>query len=366
MDGSAAPVRIKRLGEFSLMDLESLWLILGGQSVVDWHRINLPTVEEAAAFLTRFQFRPDQALDQQRLAQIKDTAVHYLRTQFDFPIPKPLVRAPVEQVLRVASGKGHRQLCACTILKAMHIIHHVEARELRFSLPMSDQDVFRLVEERVYRLVGRMLADGLPIIEFVGGQKRRTAVYTKLLSKPGAHASAVYDKLRFRIVTRTKADLLPVLLYLSESLFPFNYVLPGESINTILRFHETCDGDPELRTLLPKMQLGSGNDFNTSHNHFSADSYRIIHFVVDLPVRVPKAVLDAAPEPTRALGPVIFGLCEFQLADRESEDANEAGEASHASYKTRQLAVVKNRLKVGGRTSRPALSSTPPKKGRRS
>lgn len=348
------------------MDLESLWLILDGQSIVDWHRVNLSTVEEAEAYLRRFQFRPELEEDQQRLERIQQTAIEYLRGQFDFPIPKPLVRAPVTQLLRIASGKGHRQLCACTILKAMHIIHHVEARELRFSLPMSDQDVFRLVEERVYRLVGRMLAEGLPVIEFVGGQKRRTAVYTKLLSKPDAHASAVYDKLRFRIVTRSRDDLLPVLLYLSDNLFPFNYVLPGESINTIVHFRSYCEDDPHLRTLVPKMQLGAGDDLTANRNRFSADSYRIIHFVVDLPVRVPTAMLTQAPEATRELGPVIFGLCEFQLADRESEDANEAGDASHSSYKARQLAVVQRRLKVGKEAPRSgSISSGRPAKRRR-
>ena len=53
---------------------------------------------------------------------------------------------------------------------------------------------FRLIEERVYRLVGQMLAEGLPITEFVGGRKRKDSIYTKLLSKREAHASAVYDK----------------------------------------------------------------------------------------------------------------------------------------------------------------------------
>ena len=36
-------------------------------------------------------------------------------------------------LLMLASGRGHRQLCACTILKVMHIIHHLEARELLLS-----------------------------------------------------------------------------------------------------------------------------------------------------------------------------------------------------------------------------------------
>jgi len=105
----------------------------------------------------------------------------------------------------------------------MHIIHHLDGRELLFSLPMSDQDVFHLVEEKVYRVIGGMLSAGFPIVEFVGGRKNKDSLYTKLLSKSDSSASQVYDKLRFRIVTRSADDVLPVLLYLTERLFPFSW-----------------------------------------------------------------------------------------------------------------------------------------------
>jgi len=238
-------------------------------------------------------------------------------------------------------------MCACTILKAMHIIHHVEARELRYSLAMSDQDLFRLVEERVYRLVGHMLSSGLPITEFVGGRKRRDSIYTKLLSKRDAHASAVYDKLRFRIVTRTKDDILPVLLFLSKHLFPFNYVVPGESINTIFHLQSYCAADPHLAKLINRSKVSVGDALVGSDNQFSAESYRIIHLVVDLPVRVPEEVLAAAPPEAQEMGPIVFALCEFQMVDRSTEEANERSEASHASYKDRQRAAVMKRLKLG-------------------
>ena len=55
--------------------------------------------------------------------------------------------ASPEELLLVASTKGHRQVCACSVLKAMHIIHHLDGRELLFTLPLSDQEVFHLVEE---------------------------------------------------------------------------------------------------------------------------------------------------------------------------------------------------------------------------
>ena len=65
----------------------------------------------------------------------------------------------------------------------MHIIHHLDGRELLFMLPISDQEVFHLVEEKVYRVIGGMLAHGFPILEFIGGRKNKDSLYTKLLSK---------------------------------------------------------------------------------------------------------------------------------------------------------------------------------------
>jgi uncharacterized protein (TIGR04552 family) len=340
---------LKRIGDFSLADLDSVWLILRGGSVVDWHRLNMPNADDGFRFLRSHGMQPDDPRDRDHIERIQRSAIDYLRRQFDFPIPRPFERATVEQLLIKASGKGHRQLCACTILKAMHIIHHVESRELLFSLAMSNQDLFRLVEERVYRVVGHMLSSGLPITEFVGGRKHRDSIYTKLLSKSDAHASAIYDKLRFRIVTRTLDDILPILRYLSEHLFPFNYVAPEQSINTLLPFRSYCADDPNLKALCAKLQVPPGDAMNIGDNLFSSESYSIIHFVVDLPVRVADDVLNAAPAHVRQLGNIVFGLCEFQMLDQTTEENNETGDASHDRYKGRQLDAVSQRLKLGKR-----------------
>ncbi|MFT3763918.1 MAG: TIGR04552 family protein [Minicystis sp.] len=344
--------RLKRLEEFTVMELEAVRLMLRGDSVIDWHRLHLADEDEARRFLITQEFRPDEPADRARLESIKNEAIAYLRRHLEFPIPKPVERASVEEVLLLASGKGHRQLCACTILKAMHIIHHLDGRELLFSIPMADQDVFHLVEEKVYRVIGGMLAAGFPITEFVGGRKNKDSLYTKLLSKSDTTAAAIYDKLRFRIVTRSADDILPVLLYLSERLLPFNYVVPSESINTIFHFRSYCEGKPHLRQLLKSLQGGADDELTLSDNTFSADSYRVIHFVVDLPVRLPAEIMEMAPPAAWALGPIIFVLCEFQLIDRETEASNELGDASHAKYKERQKQAVMRRLKLGSGRSR--------------
>lgn len=339
---------LKPIEEFTLADMETVGLILRGDSVADWFRLALSDEDEARALLEAQEFRPDEPSDRARLEKIKNEAITFLRRHFDFPIPKPIERATVEELLLLASGKGHRQLCACTILKAMHIVHHVDGRELLFTIPMSHQEVFHFVEEKVYRVIGDMLSHGFPITEFIGGRKNKDSLYTKLLSKPDTLAAPVYDRLRFRIVSRTADDILPIVLFLSKRLFPVNLVIPQQSLNTMFRLRSYFAKFESLRALLPGFQLGIDDNLTHGDNIFSAESFRAIHFVADVPVRLPREALENAPAAAWALGPVVFVTSEFQIVDRETEASNELGEGSHARYKERQKEAVMRRLKLGG------------------
>jgi uncharacterized protein (TIGR04552 family) len=283
------------------------------------------------------------------MEHIKREGISYLRRHFSFAIPKPVEESSMLDLLLTASGKGHRQLCACTILKTVQIINHLAGRELLFRLPLSDRDLFHLVEEKVYRVVGTMLSEGFPITEFIGGRKNLDSTYSKLLSKPEATAAALYDKLRFRIVTRTQEDILPVVLYLTERLFPFNFVVPKQSTNTIFHFRSYCEKVPHLAPMIPEFQGTLDDDFTPGDNRFSAPTYRVIQFVTDVPVRVPPHVMELAPPGSEHLGPLVYMLCEFQVLDAESEAQNETGEASHEAYKRRQREAVFRRLRLGSR-----------------
>lgn len=327
-------------------------MILRGGSVIDWHRLNFEGPEQVASFIRNHELDLDNPADAEFLERLKRDAISYLRRHFSFAIPKPVERAPLEELLLMAAGKGHRQLCACTILKTLHIMDHLAGRELLFRLPVSDRDLFHLVEEKVYRVVGTMLSEGFPITEFIGGRKNLDSTYTKLLSKPEATAAALYDKLRFRIVTRTLEDILPVLLYLTEQLFPFNYVIPKESTNTIFHFRSYCDGHPHLRKMTDKFQGELDDQLTPGDNRFSAPSYRVIHFVADVPVRVPADIMEMAPPGSDRLGPIVYMLCEFQILDAETDAQNEGGDASHEAYKGRQKDAVFRRLRLGARKVR--------------
>lgn len=339
----------RTLEQLTLADLEAVRLALRGGSVIDWHRLNFESRAEIDEFVAVQELRLDEAADVARAEAVKNAAISYLRRNFDFPVPKPVAQADLPRLLELASSRGHRQLCACTILKVMHIIHHLDARELLFMLPVSDQEVFHLVEEKVYRVIGNMLARNFPILEFVGGRKNKDSLYTKLLSKRETIAAQIYDKLRFRIVTRGPHDIWPTLNYLMRKVFPFNYVIPGQSTNTLFDFKDYCEANPHLSKLLPRVQLSADLERQVGgvDNRFTANSYRVVHLVVDMPIRLTRAALDQVPPAGWSLGPVIFVQTEFQLVDRETEQANELGEASHAAYKQRQRQAVMRRLKLG-------------------
>lgn len=340
---------LRSLDAFRLGDLESTRIVLRGGSVIDWHRLNFQTDEEIQAFIRVQEFDPDDPDDIRRIEAIRDESISYLRRHFDFPIPKPVAQADIASLLALASSKGHRQLCACTILKTMHIIHHLQARELLFMLPISDQEVFQMVEEKVYRIIGRMLARGFPITEFIGGRKNKDSLYTKLLSKQETVAAQVYDKLRFRIVTRGRDDLFPILNYLTSNLFPFNYIIPGQSTNTLLDFWDYCAKQPHLNNLMGGLQLATDLEEKVKavDNRFTASSYRVMTFVVDMPIRLSQKVMDHAPPSAATMGRVIFSQTEFQVIDRDTDQSNEMGEASHTAYKERQKQAVMRRLKLG-------------------
>ena len=339
----------KPLDRFGLADLEAVRLLLRGGSIIDWHRLNFERDEDVDGFLHAQEFDPAHAGDVERGEAVKGAAINYLRRNFDFPIPKPVAQANLKALLALASTKGHRQLCACTILKVMHIIHHLDARELLFLLPVSDQEVFHLVEQKVYRVIGGMLAAGLPVLEFIGGRKNKDSLYTKLLSKEETVAANIYDKLRFRIVTRSPDDIFPTLAYLMREVFPFNYVIPNESTNTLFHFRDYCEKHPTLSPLVERLQLSPDLEEQELwvDNRFTSPSYRVVHFVVDMPVRLPPEMMESAPESARGLGRTIFVQTEFQIIDRETEQSNEMGAASHAAYKERQKLAVMRRLKVG-------------------
>jgi len=336
--------------EGSLADLEGLRLLLHGGSIIEWRRLAFADAAEVDRFLRVNAFDPANPDHIHRIEALREEAVEYLTRHFGYHIPDEVAHdLPARDLFLLASSKGRSQKYACIVLKTMHVLHHLAGRELLFKLPIADDEVFGFVEARVVKVVEELRAAGYPILEFAWSRKERDSLITKLLAKRDSIAANVFDKLRFRLITRTTDDLTPILTELLHRLVPFNYIIPGESVNGILPFRRVVEETPSFARFADQLQhdLDAEQKRGAGGNEFSGPSYRIINFVADLPVRIDE-YLCRVPDPSAAdLGSIIFVLTEFQVMDAETAARNERGENSHVAYKARQHERVKARLAEG-------------------
>ena len=351
--GSVPGAATDRMSMASLVDLEAMRLLLHGSSVIDWHQLAFEDLSQVRRFLRVNEFDPDSVEDMERLEELRSEAVEYLRRHFGYRIPEEVAEgAAVSELLLLASRRGRHQTYACIVLKVMLVLHHLDGRERLIRMPVSDVQLFGLVEAKVVQIVDEMRGVGLPIVEFAWSRKERDSLITKLLAKRDSIAAHVYDKLRFRLITRHYEDLAPVLRELLSRLVPFNFVMPGQTVNRLLPFSRIVRDFPSLRRHQEHLQ--AAEDINlgeTADNSFSSDSYRVINFVADLPIRVSQIMkhLSLPSVETEQFDPggIIFVLTEFQVMDAATNLANEQGESSHQAYKERQHIEVKARLTRG-------------------
>jgi hypothetical protein len=84
-----------------------------------------------------------------------------------------------------------------------------------------------------------------------------------------------------------------------------------------------------------------------ARNEFSGGTYRMINFIIDVPVRLDHLLNRAGDPWMLQKGSIVYVACEFQVVDQETAYLNERGENSHAKYKMRQREKVAQRLMWG-------------------
>jgi uncharacterized protein (TIGR04552 family) len=337
----------------SLAELEQVRLILRGGSVVDWFRLQHETMDDVKAFIRLQGANPDDPVDHQRMIELRASAAEYLVVEHGYKLPPELMACePLELFLFASEKRGRRRdrFFACLLLKVMHIVHHIQARELRFHLPLPQSELAHLLVERVDSFAAQLQSDGFRLVRYSGGEKSITSLITKLLVKKEHHAATIHDRVRFRFVVEHPLDVLELMTRMTGELFPYNYVAPGQTVNQLINFTALVESNPAYRSRALELQLELGHEEQQLRhvNEFSGPSYRVVSFVVDIPIRVPDDVLSATAQ-REGLGRVIFGLAEFQLVDRATDEENERGENRHDRYRARQLMKVRDRLERGKR-----------------
>jgi len=339
--------------ELDLQDLESARLVLNGESVIDWHRLELDTIEKVDRFLALHLLDMEEPLDRERLRFLFNESVNYLEENHHLVFP-PDLRDPldVREIFLAASdtrGFRRRQILACAILKLMHVINHMEAADLKFQTSVSESHLIELAERRVVALADQMRQSGFPLVAFYGSRKTRSSVITKLLAKTEAHATTIFDKLRFRVITETPDQILPAIVWLTRHIVPFNYVIPRQSHNNLRSFASMLSAASVGPALLGRLQFPLLDEpLVPEPNPFSGSTYRMVNFIADFPVRLDPFLTDLDPVQHLLLGRIVYVMVEFQILDAATAATNETGENAHARYKARQRRIVSKRLKRGG------------------
>lgn len=339
------------LDAMGLAELETVRLILRGSSVLDWTRLHLEDTAAVDHFLQLNLFDARDPRDERRLRDILSQAVDYLRNAFGYGVAAAVAQPEdVRDLFLFASGakepRRHRRI-ACVVLKCMHIVHHLEARELLFRTPVREVELGARVHRRVMAEARRMKDLGFPIVQLQGNVKSRASLVTKLIAKRDTVAAQVFDRVRYRIVTERADQIPPVVWHLADTLFPFNFVVPGQTHNSLVPFRELVAQHPRGRSIVGELQAPlQAEPHRHLRNEFTGSAYRVLNFVVDLPIRIDE-LLPADGALSEELGRVVFSLVEFQVLDAATAAANELGDSSHARYKRRQLQQVLRRLSRG-------------------
>jgi len=344
---------VRRVEEMGLKELERIRLILRGGSVIDWRRLHFQTRDEVDRFLRLCQIDPSNPHDEAWARTVLADAVEYLRRTFNYRVGEAVTWPDeIHDLFLYASGakEPHRyRKIACIVLKVMHVIQHIEGRDLLHRLAISEAQLQELVTARVLTVAQEIHRKGLPVVEFTPSVKTLESIVTKLLAKKETVAAQVYDKTRFRIVTRTRPDILPVLYFLTQRLFPFNFVVPGQTENSLIHFKALLEEYPHLASYANQLHLDVDYEASEeSHaNQFSGRTYRILNFVVDIPIRLDPYLPPPGDDPRPRKGRIGFVLVEFQIVDQQTAIHNEQGDNAHERYKNRQKLRVLRRLSRG-------------------
>ncbi len=338
----------------SLAELEQVRLVLRGGSVVDWYRLRFDDIEDVRAFLRISEGDPDDPRDRARLERLRREASAYLADEHGYKLPAEILTCdPLDLFLFASEKKGRRRdrFFACLLLKVMHIVHHIEARELAHRIPLSAAATSQLLVDKFDVFATGLVRDGFPLAHYIGGQKTTTSLLTKLLVKKEHHAATIHDRVRFRFIVDHPADIVALIAEMTARLFPFNYVAPGQTVNHLINFTAFVESHVAYRAVANELQLELGQEEQSLRpiNEFSGPSYAVVNLVVDVPLRIPPEVLAKLPPDDIDLGRIVFALAEVQIVDVETDQKNEQGENRHERYRARQLAIVRERLERGKR-----------------
>ena len=298
------------------------------------------TKQDVLDYLIVNEFNINQENDKRRLNFVYQNSIDYLKDIYQIEIPEYFNSKSIIDVFLLASqpDKGRDFSIALALLKVMNIINHVDSQELISKLSMESRVIINKVRSKVLKHIEFMQnSDLFPDFTFEWSVKTRESIVSKFLTKKQGFQARIFDRVRFRMVTETKQDILPILYHLFGKLFSVNNLIPNEIKNTLITINDNLDIN-NMDSIIVEKKDG------IKDNQFSGETYRVLNFIIDIPVRVDDIMILPDDVSFANHAYVLYILTEVQILDRITAENNEKGENSHDLYKERQKKAILKRL----------------------
>lgn len=386
-------------------------VIVGGRSAIDTpFTFPIHSLEEAEHFLESYGYSVQNPIENAELLGNYQEAVNFIRKYFLQPenptglkleVPRKVLElSDVRELLRMANLRHPGQMAdtqgmalqawACSILKVMHTIAHID-KDLRATY---FGEVQKQIFDRFYREVhrdgdGRLYlgdkpdaADRVDLAAFeTKPKKSRESIILKLLHKPENVAEDIFDRVGIRFVTHSRVGSLQVIKYLKDHniVIPPN-IKPSRSRNTLIDLdgmrRELSDllaraergelDESALQTALEKASSPQDPEANEANPH-SSEFYRAIQFTGRQLIKLKNPLFQDLREirtlsktlpQDEPLGRAIdridlkfvqkeirfFYPFEVQVMDQRSFEENEKGRSAHSEYKKSQIQTAMKRV----------------------
>ena len=361
-------------------------ILIGGTSFLDskeGFNNRFSDTDSIEQFIDSYGYDFEDLIEQAELQGSLQEAIRFIKRYFlkpdnqnGLPIEMPKKMndlLDVRELLRHASQTSSEyRAWACSILKVVHTISHIDRDMRSHYFPEIQKQIF----DRFYRYLnrdddghlylGRTRDDELRVdlVEFqVKPKKSRDSILMKLLHKPESVAEELFDRVGIRFITRNRTDAVRVVHFLERAnIIVAANIKPSRSRNTLIDtkvFREVLDHNRTNPGLLPELLESVPHPQDRADNPFSSEHYRAIQFTCRQLIKLRNVVADqlrdlknatktnpAEPAIQAAIDKIdpkntqrvirFFYPFEIQVMDQHSHLENEKGRSAHGEYKKAQ------------------------------
>lgn len=389
-------------------------IIISGKSSIDSPTgFQIRTIDEAQRFIESYGYDIENPIERAELLGNYHESLSFIRKHFLQPenpdglkveVPRKILElTDIRDLLLMSAMHFPGQTSdtqgtqlrnwACSILKLMHTIAHID-KDLRVSY---FSDVQQQIFDRFYKVIHRDSAEAgerlylgeraddplrVNLVAFeTKPKKSRESTIMKLLHKPENVAEDIFDRVGLRFVTESRLDALRVVKFLKERMIvmPPN-IKPSRSRNTLIELELFRDalseqlaraerGEITEEQLVASLEEAARPPMVNPENPHSSEFYRAIQFTCRQLIKlrnplyedlkglksVAKAQADVVSEDMmKAIERIdlkylqreirFFYPFEVQVVDKRSSEENEKGRSAHSEYKRAQAQTAMRRV----------------------